>query len=86
MVEIQAKEFIFEAPNFFAVGFHPRVMAARVLHHLNNDELGVPSNVEAPDSQFDDDAQTIDQGFILGDVVGRSEVESYDVSQMYAEG
>jgi hypothetical protein len=86
VVELQAEEFMFEAPNFFAVGFHPYVMAARVLHHLVNDELGVPSDIEAPDSQFDDDAQTIDQGFILDDVVGRNDVELYNVSQMYAEG
>jgi hypothetical protein len=56
VVELQAEEFIFEASNFFAVGFHPCVMAARVLHHLVNDKLGVSSDVEAPDSQFDGDA------------------------------
>ena len=58
-------------------------MAAQVLHDLVNDELGVPSDIEAPDTELYGDAQTIDQGFILGDIVGCSEVETYDVSQMY---
>jgi hypothetical protein len=44
VVELQAKEFIFEAPNFLAVSLHPCVMAARVFHHLVNDELGIPSD------------------------------------------
>jgi hypothetical protein len=86
VVELQAEEFIFEVPNFLAESLHPRVMAALVFHHQVNDELRIPSDVEASNSQLDGDAQTFDQGFIPGDVVGHGEVKTYDVSQMYAEG
>jgi hypothetical protein len=60
VVELQAEEFIFEALSFLAVSLHPRIMEARVFHHLVNDELGIPSDIEASDSQLDGDAQTVD--------------------------
>jgi hypothetical protein len=50
-------------------------MAAQVLYDLVNDELGVPLDIEAPDTELYGDAQAIDQGFVLGHVVGYNEVE-----------
>jgi hypothetical protein len=50
VVELLAEELVFEAPNFFAVGFHSCVTADRILHDLFDDDLGVSSHIEAPDS------------------------------------
>jgi hypothetical protein len=50
VVELKAEEFIFEAPNYLTISLHPRVMAARVFHDLVDDELGIPTDIEASDS------------------------------------
>ena len=76
VIELEAVELVFQLAHLVAVRFHLRVMAARGLHHLFDDELRVTSNVEAPDPELDDDAESIDEGFILGDVVGGGEVEA----------
>jgi len=50
MDELETMELVLESTNFFAVNLHFRVVAARSLHHLVDDELGVASDVEASDS------------------------------------
>ena len=48
--ELEAVELVLESTDFLAVCLHFWVMAARGLHHLVDDELGVASDVEASDS------------------------------------
>jgi hypothetical protein len=69
MVELQPIELIFQAPNFVAVGLHFPIAAVRVLHDLVNNELRVATSVEAPNPYLDGDAQSINQGLVLGHVV-----------------
>jgi len=48
--ELEAVELVLEPTYFLAVCLHFRVVAVGGLHHLVDDELGVASNVEAPNS------------------------------------
>ena len=48
--ELEAVELFLEPTYFLAVCLHFWVVAVRGLHHLVDDELGVASNVEAPNS------------------------------------
>jgi hypothetical protein len=61
-------------------------VVARIFHDLVDDKLGVTSDVKTSHTQFDGDAQNVNQGLILRHVVGRSEVEPYNVLQLYTEG
>ena len=61
-------------------------MVVRLLHHLIDDELRIAPYVETPYSKFDGNLQAIDEGFILGCVVGGSEVELDHVAHVHSEG
>ena len=55
MDELEAVKLVLESSDLLAVRLHFWVVAARGLHHLVDDELGVTSNIEASDSQLDGD-------------------------------
>ena len=74
MLEFQAVEPVFEAVHCVAVRLHFRVMTARLLHHLVNDELRVTAYVEALDAEIDGDVEATGEGLVLRHVVGRREV------------
>ena len=42
--------------------------------------------IETPYSKFDGDLQAVDEGFVLGYVVGSGEVEPNHVAHVYSEG
>ena len=48
--KFKAMELVLESTDFLAVRLHFRVVAARGLHHLVDEELGVASDVEGSDS------------------------------------
>ena len=65
MVKLEAVEFFLQASYCFAVCVHLRIMAARLLLDLVDDESRVASNIEPFDPKFDRDVETIDEGLIL---------------------
>ena len=56
VIEFEAFEFVLQPSDLLAVRSHLGIMAARLLHDLVNDQLGVASNVEASDAQLDGDS------------------------------
>ena len=86
VVEFETVELIFKATYQFAVRLHFGVMTIRVLHDLVDDELRIAPYVETPHSKFDGDLQAVDKSFVLGCVVGGSEVELNHVTHMHSEG
>ena len=51
-----------------------------------NDQLGVTLDIEASDTQQDDDAQTINERLIFSHIVGGGEMEANHVPYAYPEG
>ena len=62
------------------------VVAARLLHHLVDDELRVTAHVEAFDAELDGDAEATEEGLVLRHVVRRREVQAYYISHVISEG
>ena len=56
VIEFEAVESILQPLDFLAVRHHLVVMAARLLHDLVDDKLGVALDVEASDAQLDGDS------------------------------
>ena len=79
-------ELVLELADFLAVCLHLWVVAARGLHYLVDDELGVASDVEASNSYLDGDLETVDEGLVFCDVVGGGEVNPDDIPHMNAQG
>ena len=69
-----------------AVRLHFGVEAVQLLHHSIDNELQIAPYVETPCSKFDGDLQAVDEGFVLGCVVGGGEVEPNYVTHMHSEG
>ena len=56
VVEFEAVESVLQPSNFLTVCLHLSVVAARLLHDLVDDQLGVASNIEMLDAQLDGDS------------------------------
>ena len=56
VIEFEAIEFVLQPSDFLAVHSHLGVVAARLLHDLVDDQLGVAPDVEASDAQLDGDS------------------------------
>ena len=56
VVEFEAVESVLHPSNFLTVCLHLSVVAARLLHDLVDDQLGVASDVETSDAQLDGDS------------------------------
>ena len=56
VIEFEAVESVLQPSDFLTVCLHLGVMAARLLHDLVDDQLGVAPDVEASDAQLDGDA------------------------------
>ena len=50
-----------------------------------DDELRVARDVETPYPKFDGDLQAVDEGFVLGCVVGGDEVKPNHVAHVHSE-
>ena len=50
-------------------------MAARLLHDLVDDQLGVTSNIEVADTELVGNAQTVDEYLVFGHIVGGGEMD-----------
>ena len=86
MVELEPVELVFEATYCIAVRLHLLVVAAGLLHHLVDDELGVSSDVEALDAELDGDAEAAEEGLVLCHVVRHWKVQTYHVLHVLSEG
>jgi hypothetical protein len=53
---------------------------------LVDHELGITTNVEVSDPEFDGDSQTVNESLVLDYIVGGSEVESDCVAHVKSEG
>ena len=69
-------ELVFQFSNLTIVRGPLQIVAVCLFHDLASDELRVTSNLESADAELERDAQAAYQGFVLGSVVGRGEVES----------
>jgi hypothetical protein len=69
-----------------AISIHRILLDVACLVDLIDDDLGVTVSDEPLDSQENSDAQSMDQGLILGAIVGRLVVDLQDVFQMIALG
>jgi hypothetical protein len=58
-----------------AVSVHQILLDVARLVDLVDDDLGVAANDEPLDSQENDDARSMDQGLVLGAIVGRLVVD-----------
>ena len=56
VIEFEAIEFVLQPSDLLAVRSHLGIVAARLLHDLVDDQLGVALDVEASDAQLDGDA------------------------------
>ena len=56
MIDLEAIELVLQLVDFSTACHHLGVMAARLLHDLVDDQLGVSPDVEASDTQLDGDA------------------------------
>ena len=56
MIELEAIEFVLQPSDFLVVCLHLGIMAARLVHDLVDDQLGVASDVETSDAQLDSDS------------------------------
>jgi hypothetical protein len=74
VIELEAVKLVLEASYLLTIGFHLRIVAARVLHDLVNHEPRITTNVEVSNSELDSDAQTVNEGLILGYIVGGSKM------------
>jgi hypothetical protein len=77
---------VLKVPHLVAVGFHLRVVAVRVLHDLIDHELGITTNIEVSDPEFDGDAQPVNEILALCYIVGGGEMESDHVAHVNSEG
>jgi len=55
VIEFKAIESVLQPSDFLIVCLHLGVVAARLLHDLVDDQLGVASDVETSDAQLDGD-------------------------------
>ena len=53
VVELEAIKLVLQLANFLAICSHLGVMAARLLHDLVDDQLGVALDIEASDIELD---------------------------------
>jgi hypothetical protein len=86
VVEFEAVEFALKASHLIAVGFHLGIVIVRVLHDLVNHELGITTNIEVSDPEFDGDAQPVNESPILSYIVGGSEMESNRIAHVNSKG
>ena len=56
MIELEAIELVLQLADFSAVCSHLGIGAARLLHDLVDDQMGVALNIEASDAQLDGNA------------------------------
>ena len=56
VIELEAVESVLQPLDFLAVCLHLGVVAARLLHDLVDDQLGVASDIETSDAQLDSDS------------------------------
>ena len=83
MIELEAVEFVLEAAYCVAVRLHLRVVTARLLHYLVDDELTVTARVEAFDAELDGDAEATEEGLILRHIVRSREMQADYVPHVY---
>ena len=55
VIELEAVESVLQPSDFLAVCLHLGVVAARLLHDLVDDQLGVTPDVETSDAQLNGD-------------------------------
>jgi hypothetical protein len=75
VVEFQALKLSLELAHLSAVGVHRVLLDVTGLVDLVDDDLGVAVGDESLDSEGNNDAQPMDQGLVLGTVVGRFVVD-----------
>ena len=73
MVKLQTIELGFELPDFPVVGIHLLFGALPVFVDLLYDDFGVTISQQALGAECNSDAETVDESFILGSVVGSLE-------------
>ena len=56
VIEFEAVESVLQPSDFLVVRRHLGVVAARLLHDLLDDQLGIAPDVEASDAQLDGDS------------------------------
>jgi hypothetical protein len=78
-------KLVLEFPDGLAVSCHRRVDAVGFLHHVIDNELGIPSNLKAPNPYFERDLEPIEESLILRDIVGYWEVDPDHVFHTHAQ-
>ena len=86
MIELEAVKLALQLADFLVVCSHLGIVAARLLHDLVDDQLGVALNIEASDTQLDGNAQAVDERLIFGHIVGGGEMDVNHVPHAYPKG
>jgi hypothetical protein len=79
VVELYTFEVILKLAHLSTVGIHRVLLNVAGHVDLVNDDLGVALSDESLDSERNSDAQPMDQGFVLGAVVGCLVVDLQEV-------
>jgi hypothetical protein len=67
---------------FLSVCHHAGVAVVRLPHDLVDDELRVTADVKSLDPELNSDAQAVDEGLVLHNIVGHMEVQSNNVEEL----
>jgi hypothetical protein len=70
MLELEPMEFVLEFFDSLAVSYHLRVDTVGFLHHLIDDELKIPSNLDTPNPYLESDLELVEESLVLRDIVG----------------
>jgi hypothetical protein len=85
MLELESMELVLKFSNVLAVSCHLRFDAVGFLHHLIDNELGIPSNFEVPNPYFESDPEPIEESLVLHDIVGYWKVDPDHVFHTHAQ-
>lgn len=81
VMQFKAFEFLFQLSHLTIVCTHSRGAWLHRLHDLVDDQLRVALDQESPRPHFDGNPEPIDEGLILGDIVGGIEVEADGITE-----
>jgi hypothetical protein len=75
-MDLKAVKFLLQLPNLLPICSHAGVTIVRVYHDLIDDNLRVSMDVKTLNPKFINNAQTVDQCFVLRHIIGGMEVKS----------
>jgi hypothetical protein len=76
MVKLKTVEFYFHPCHFLPVGHHAGIATVQLSHFLIDNEVRVSMDVKPQNPELGSNVRAVDQGLILGHIIGSAEVHS----------